>query len=162
MVMGPFVPKPSITGTGFLAGHIGVLRHKADVLQTLTFMPARAPSGTVGLEGRVDEMNREAARIARGWQARLRGGARRRQPELRWASGPKTLRPTEVPEAFDRQPDVIIVEGADFVAVETLQLAQRSMIAAEVIKATGLPAMVTMGPDNDPNSFEGYSPGESR
>jgi betaine-homocysteine S-methyltransferase len=51
-------------------------------------------------------------------------------------------------------------EGVDFVIAETFNWLGEAMIAAEAIKATGLPAMVTMGPDNDPNSFEGYSPGE--
>jgi len=51
-------------------------------------------------------------------------------------------------------------EGIDFVIAETFSWLGEAMIAAEAIKDAGLPAMVTMGPDNDPDSFEGHSPGE--
>jgi betaine-homocysteine S-methyltransferase len=51
-------------------------------------------------------------------------------------------------------------EGIDFVIAETFSWVGEAMIAAEAIRATGLPAMVTMAPDNDPNSYDGYSPGE--
>ena len=53
------------------------------------------------------------------------------------------------------------LEGVDFVIAETFNWLGEAIIAAEAIKATGLPAMITMGPDNDPNSFEGYSPGRA-
>src|ERR671920_526 len=107
---GPFVPEPSITNPEALAGlHREFVDAGVDVLQTLTFYASEDKLATVGLEGRVDDMNGE---------------------------------------------------GVDFVIAETFNWLGEAMIAAEAIKATGLPAMVTMGPDNDPNSFEDYSPGE--
>jgi betaine-homocysteine S-methyltransferase len=51
-------------------------------------------------------------------------------------------------------------EGVDFVIAETFLWLGEALIAAEAVKATGLPAMVTMAFDNDPNSYEGFSPGE--
>src|SRR5215216_3804656 len=147
---GPFVPEPSITNPEALAGlHREFVDAGVDVLQTLTFYASEDKLATVGLEGRVDDMNREATRIAR----RVAGEAEREvliagNLSCAWVyrpEDPETHRRTR--ELFDRQLDVMTGEGVDFVV-------------AEAFKATGLPAMVTMGPDNDPNSFEGYSPGE--
>ncbi len=56
--------------------------------------------------------------------------------------------------------NVLAEEGVDFVIAETFNWLGEALTAAEAIKDTGLPAMVTMAPDNDPNSFEGYSPSE--
>jgi betaine-homocysteine S-methyltransferase len=78
-----------------------------------------------------------------------------------WAYDPED--PTSrrrVRELFDRQLAAMGEEGIDFVIAETFSWLGEAMIAAEAIKDAGLPAMVTMGPDNDPNSFEGHSPGE--
>jgi betaine-homocysteine S-methyltransferase len=160
---GPFVPEPSITNPEALTGlHREFVDAGVDVLQTLTFYASEDKLATVGLEGRVDDMNREATRIAR----RVAGEAERDvlvagNLSCAWVyrpEDPKTHRRTR--ELFDRQLDVMTGEGVDFVIAETFNWLGEAMIAAEAIKATGLPAMVTMGPDNDPNSFEGYSPGE--
>src|SRR5215203_3810193 len=160
---GPFVPEPSITNPEALAGlHREFVDAGVDVLQTLTFYASEDKLATVGLEGRVDDMNREATRIAR----RVAGEAERDvlvagNLSCAWVyrpEDPKTHRRTR--ELFDRQLDVMTAEGVDFVIAETFNWLGEALIAAEAIKATGLPAMVTMGPDNDPNSFEGYSPGE--
>ena len=61
---------------------------------------------------------------------------------------------------FDRQLAVMTEEGVDFVIAETFNWLGEALISAEAIKDTGLPAMVTMAPDNDPNSFEGHTPGD--
>jgi betaine-homocysteine S-methyltransferase len=81
---GPFVPEPSITNPEALTGlHREFVDAGVDVLQTLTFYASEDKLATVGLEGRVDDMNREATRIAR----RVAPGS----------TGPKTPRPTAAP-----------------------------------------------------------------
>ena len=160
---GPFVPEASITQPEALAGlHREFVDAGVDVLQTLTFYASEDKLATVGLEGRVDDMNREATRIAR----RVAGEAERDvlvagNLSCAWVyqpDDPETHRRTR--ELFDRQLDVMTGEGVDFIIAETFNWLGEAIIAVEAIKATGLPAMVTMGPDNDPDSFEGYSPGE--
>ena len=160
---GPFVPEASITHPEALAGlHREFVDAGVDVLQTLTFYASEDKLATVGLEGRVDDMNREATRIAR----RVAGEAERDvlvagNLSCAWVyqpDDPETHRRTR--ELFDRQLDVMTREGVDFIIAETFNWLGEAIIAIEAIKATGLPAMVTMGPDNDPDSFEGYSPGE--
>ena len=84
--------------------------------------------------------------------------AKLRAPVSQQPDDPESHRRTR--ELFDRQLAVLTEEGVDFIVAETFNWTGEAMIAAEAIKATGLPAMITMGLDNDPNSFEGFSPGE--
>jgi betaine-homocysteine S-methyltransferase len=160
---GPFVPEVSITCPEALAGlHREFVDAGVDVVQTLTFYASEDKLATVGLEGRVDDINREATRIAR----RVSGKAGRDvlvagNLSCAWVyqpDDPESHRRTR--ELFDRQLAVLTEEGVDFIVAETFNWTGEAMIAAEAIKATGLPAMITMGLDNDPNSFEGFSPGE--
>jgi betaine-homocysteine S-methyltransferase len=110
----------------------------------------------------VDDMNRAATRIAR----EVAGEAERDVLVagnlcVTWAYDPEDpASRRRVRELFDRQLAAMAEEGIDFVIAETFSWLGEAMIAAEAIKAAGLPAMVTMGPDNHPNSFEGHSPGE--
>ena len=160
---GPFVPEVSITHPEALAGlHREFVEAGVDVLQTLTFYASEDKLATVGLEGRVDDMNREATRIARGVAAEAgRDVLVAGNLSCAWVyvpEDPETHRRTR--ELFDRQLSVMTEEGVDFIVAETFNWLGEAIIAAEAIQAVGLPAMVTMGPDNNPDSFEGYSPGE--
>jgi betaine-homocysteine S-methyltransferase len=158
---GPFVPEVSLTRPEALAElHREFVRAGAEVIQTLTFYATEDKLATVGLEGRVDDMNRAAVRIARevaGEGDVLVAG----NLSEAWAydpDDPASHRHTR--EMFDRQLTVMTEEGVDFVIAETFLWLGEALIAAEAIRATGLPAMVTMTFDNDPNSYEGLSPGE--
>src|SRR5215203_1120496 len=160
---GPFVPEVSITHPEALAGlHREFVEAGVDVLQTLTFYASEDKLATVGLEGRVDDMNREATRIARGVAAEAgRDVLVAGNLSCAWVyvpEDPETHRRTR--ELFDRQLSVMTEEGVDFIVAETFNWLGEAIIAAEAIQAVGLPAMVTMGPDNNPDSFDGYSPGE--
>jgi len=160
---GPFVPEVSITCPGALAGlHREFVDAGVDVIQTLTFYASEDKLATVGLEGKVDDINRAAARIARhvagdaGRDVLVAGNL-----SCAWVYQPDDpASHSRTRELFDRQLAVLADEGVDFIIAETFNWTGEAMIAAEAIKDKGLPAMITMGLDNDPNSFEGYSPGE--
>src|ERR671911_2438754 len=107
---GPFLPEPSITNpeaVGWL--HREFVDAGVDVLQTLTFYAREDKLATVGLEGMVDDMNREATRIAR----RVAAEAERDvfvagNLSCAWVytpDEPETHRRTR--ELFDRQLDVM-------------------------------------------------------
>jgi betaine-homocysteine S-methyltransferase len=158
---GPFVPEVSLTRPEALAElHREFVRAGVDVIQTLTFYASEDKLATVGLGGRVDDMNRAATRIARevaGEGDVLVAG----NLSCAWVYQPDDpATHTRTRDLFDRQLAVMTEEGIDFVIAETFNWLGEAMIAAEAIEATGLPAMVTMGPDNDPHSFEGHPPGE--
>src|SRR5512134_852988 len=63
---GPFTPEVVIDHPEALIGlHREFLRAGVDVLQTMTFYASDDKLATVGLDGKVDEINRDAVRIAR-------------------------------------------------------------------------------------------------
>src|ERR1700751_2043995 len=63
---GPFTPEGVVEHPDALAElHREFLRAGADVLQTMTFYASDDKLATVGMEGKVDEINRNAVRIAR-------------------------------------------------------------------------------------------------
>ena len=162
---GPFVPEPSITKPEALAAlHREFVDAGAEVIQTLTFYASEDKLATVGLEGKVDEMNRAAVRIAREVAGEARAGGDvlvAGNLSLTWAYDPEDAAShARVRETFDRQLAVMVEGGVDFVIAETFGWLEEAFIAADAIRATGLPAMVTMSPDNDPRSYEGHSMGE--
>jgi betaine-homocysteine S-methyltransferase len=158
---GPFVPEVSLTRPEALAElHREFVRAGAEVIQTLTFYASEDKLATVGLEGRVDDMNRTAVRIAREVASEGEVLVAGNLSET-WGYDPQDLSSgRRVREMLDRQLAVMTEEGVDFIIAETFLWLGEATIAAEAIKATGLPAMVTMTFDNDPRSYEGLSPGE--
>jgi betaine-homocysteine S-methyltransferase len=160
---GPFVPEVSLTRPEALAElHREFVDAGAEVIQTLTFYASEDKLATVGLEGRVDDINRAAVRIAREVADESPGDVLvAGNLSCTWAYEPEDAASRRhVKEMFDRQLATMTEGGVDFVIAETFSWLGEALIAAEAIKAAGLPAMVTVGPDNDPNSFEGHPPDE--
>lgn len=158
---GPFTPEVSLTHPDALAQlHREFLQAGAEVLQTLTFYASEDKLATVGLAGRAAEINRAAVRIAREVAAEgdaLVAG----NLSLTWAYDPAEAGSADhVRELFDRQLELQVEEGVDFVIAETFTWLGEALIAAERIRAAGLPAMVTMAYELEPKSYEGYGPAE--
>jgi betaine-homocysteine S-methyltransferase len=112
------------------------------------------------LAGKVEEINRAAVRVARkaaeGTDALIAGNL-----SLTWAYDPKQSKSADrVRALFDRQLEVMMEEGIDFVIAETFSWVGEALIATECIKKTGLPAMVTLCFEKKTESYEGYSPAE--
>ena len=158
---GPFTPEVSLKNPDALAQlHREFLRAGAEVLQALTFYASEDKLRTVGLEGRVDELNRAAVRIARGVAAEgdaLVAG----NLSLTWAYDPADPGTADhVRRLFDRQLEVQVDEGIDLVIAETFTWLGEAVIATERAVATGLPVMTTMAFEQEPHSYEGQGPGE--
>jgi betaine-homocysteine S-methyltransferase len=158
---GPFTPEVTITAPDALAQlHREFLRAGAEVLQALTFYASEEKLRTVGLEGKVEEMNRAAVRIARGvaseGDALVAGNL-----SLTWAYDPKDAGSADrVRALFDRQLEVQVDEGIDLVVAETFSWLGEAVIATERAAATGLPVVTTMAFEQEPRSYEGADPGE--
>jgi betaine-homocysteine S-methyltransferase len=158
---GPFTPEVSITHPEALAQlHREFLQAGAEVLQTLTFYASEEKLSTVGLAGKVHEINRAAVRIAREVAAEgdaLVAG----NLSLTWAYDPADKdSPDRVRRLFDAQLETMVDGGVDFIIAETFTWLGEALLAAERIRAAGLPAMVTMSYENEPRSYEGHGPGE--
>jgi len=160
---GPFTPEVVIEHPDALAQlHSEFLRSGVDVLQTMTFYASDDKLATVGLQGKVDDINRNAVQIARKVAAEgdaLVAG----NLSLTWAYEPDDPATHEhVRELFDRQlQDQTDAGGVDFWIGETFSYLGEALLFVERAKRTGLPVMVTMCFEQvEPRSYEGDTPAE--
>jgi betaine-homocysteine S-methyltransferase len=155
---GPFTPEVVIEHPEALAQlHREFLRGGAEVLQTMTFYASDDKLATVGLAGMVDEINRNAVRIAREVAAEgdaLVAG----NLSLTWAYEPSSASSADhVRSLFDRQlQDQLDAGPPDFWIGETFSYLGEALLFVERAKRTGLPVMVTMSFEKLPAaSYEG-------
>jgi betaine-homocysteine S-methyltransferase len=143
---GPFTPEVVIEQPHALVElHREFLRAGAEVLQTMTFYASDDKLATVGLAGKVDEINRSAVRIARDVAAEgdaLVAG----NLSLTWAYDPIDPGSADhVRALLDRQlQDQMDAGPPDFWIGETFSYTGEALLFVERAKATGLPVMATM------------------
>jgi betaine-homocysteine S-methyltransferase len=160
---GPFTPEVVIEHPDALAQlHREFLRAGAEVLQTMTFYASDDKLATVGLAGKVDEINRNAVRIAREvaseGDALVAGNL-----SLTWAYLPEDPSSADhVRALFDRQlRDQLDAGPPDFWIGETFSYLGEALLFVERARATGLPVMATMSFEQRvPRSYEGDTPAE--
>jgi betaine-homocysteine S-methyltransferase len=165
---GPFTPEVSIEHpAALLELHREFVRSGAEILQALTFYASAEKLATVGLAGRVDDINHAAVRIARqaADEAEAAGGERplvAGNLSLTWAYDPADPGSADrVRALFDRQLDVQVGEGIDFVIGETFSYLGEALLALERARATGLPTVITMSFEQPAaHAYEGESVGE--
>jgi betaine-homocysteine S-methyltransferase len=159
---GPFTPEVSLTHPeALLQLHREFVRAGAEVLQALTFYASEDKLATVGLGGRVDDINRAAVRIAR--EAATQGDVLvAGNLSLTWAYDPNDPSSADhVRALFDRQLEVQMDEGIDMVIVETYTWLGEALIALERAKPTGLPVVATMSYEKSAHTYEGHAPAEA-
>jgi len=154
---GPFTPEVVLTHPEALRElHVEFREAGAEVLQALTFYASRDKLATVGLENRIEELNRTAVRIARevaGDRCLVAGNL-----SLTWMYEPGSPSATDrVRQTFDEQLAVQVDGGVDFIIGETFSWLGEALIAVERAKKTGLPAMVTICFENKDETAEGKS-----
>jgi betaine-homocysteine S-methyltransferase len=160
---GPFTPEVVIEHPDALAQlHREFLRAGVDVLQTMTFYASDDKLATVGLQGKVDEINRNAVQVARNVAAEsdaLVAG----NLSLTWAYDPADPASTDhVRALFDRQlQDQTDAGGVDFWIGETFSFVGEALLYVERAKRTDLPVMATMCFEQaTPRSYEGDAPAD--
>ena len=152
---GPFTPEVVLTHPEALRElHVEFREAGAEVLQALTFYASRDKLATVGLENRIEELNRTAVRIARevaGDRCLVAGNL-----SLTWMYEPGSPSANDrVRQTFDEQLAVQVDGGVDFIIGETFSWLGEALIAVERAKKTGLPAMVTICFENKDETVEG-------
>ena len=152
---GPFTPEVSLTRPESLKElHAEFREAGAEVLQALTFYASRDKLATVGLEDRLEDLNRAAVRAARGVagdQCLVAGNI-----SLTWmyeAGSPSSR--DRVRKTFDEQLRVQVEEGIDFVIGETFSWLGEALLAVECGTKTGLPVMVTVSFENQDVTSDG-------
>ena len=158
---GPFTPEVALTNPEALRQlHVEFREAGAEVLQALTFYASRDKLATVGLQDRLEDLNRAAVRIARevaGERCLVAGNL-----SLTWMYGPDSNAAKDrVRATFDEQLAVQVAEGVDFIIGETFSWLGEALIAVERAKKTGLPVMVTICFENQNTTTEGKSAAEA-
>src|SRR5947208_3376083 len=158
---GPFTPEVVIEHPDALAQlHREFLRAGAEVLQTMTFYASDDKLATVGLAGKVDDINRTAVGVAR--QVASEGDALvAGNLSLTWAYDPADPGAADhVRGLFDRQlQDQLDAGPPDFWIGETFSWLGEALLFVERARRTGLPVMVTMCFEQpEPRSYEGDAP----
>jgi betaine-homocysteine S-methyltransferase len=152
---GPFTPEVAIVYPQALRElHVEFREAGAEVLQALTFYASRDKLATVGLEDRVEDINRSAVRIAKevaGNECLVAGNL-----SLTWMYEPNSPSAADrVRQTFDEQLRVQVEEGVDFIVGETFSWLGEALLAVERARRTGLPVMVTICFENKDATMEG-------
>jgi betaine-homocysteine S-methyltransferase len=158
---GPFTPEVALLHPDALRElHIEFRESGADVLQALTFYASRDKLATVGLDNKLEDLNRAAVRIARevaGDKCLVAGNL-----SLTWMYEPNSPAAADkVRRTFDEQLAVQVEEGVDFIIGETFSWLGEALIAVERARKTGLPVMVTICFENQDETADGKSAAES-
>jgi len=158
---GPFTPEVALTNPEALRQlHIEFREAGAEVLQALTFYASRDKLATVGLQDRLEDLNRAAVRIAKdvaGDRCLVAGNL-----SLTWMYEPNSpAAKDKVHATFDEQLAVQTAEGVDFIIGETFSWLGEALIAVECAKKTGLPVMVTICFENENKTAEGKTAAET-
>ena len=152
---GPFTPEVAIVYPNALRElHIEFREAGAEVLQALTFYASRDKLATVGLEDRVEDINRSAVRVAKEVAGDQCLGAGNLSLTWMYEHGSASAA-DRVRETFDEQLRIQCDEGVDFIIGETFSWLGEALLAVERAKKTGLPAMVTICFENKDETAEG-------
>jgi len=158
---GPFTPEVALTRPEALRElHTEFREAGAEVLQALTFYASRDKLATVGLENRLEELNRAAVKIARevaDEKCLVAGNL-----SLTWMYEPDSPSAADrVRRTFDEQLAVQVDEGVDFIIGETFSWLGEAMLAVECARKTGLAVMVTICFENKDETTDGKRAGEA-
>jgi betaine-homocysteine S-methyltransferase len=131
----------------------------SDVVEAFTYYAHREKLRLIGKEKLLEEINRQAlhvaAEVASESDALLAGNVCNTN-----VYGGEESRET-VRRMFEEQVGWAVEAGADFVIAETISWLGEALVATEVIKETGLPAVVTLTAHKDPDMRDGESPAEA-
>lgn len=156
---GPFVPEVILDEPEALRQlHREFLRAGSDVMVALTYYAHRGKLADVGRDGDLEEMNRQAVRIANDVAAE--GGALVAGNLCNtWCFDPEDPETSGavVRAQYEEQLGWAVEEGVDFVIAETNDYVGEALIALEVCQEFGLPAMVTFAGAQAASTYDGYS-----
>jgi betaine-homocysteine S-methyltransferase len=157
---GAFVPEVVLEHPEVVAGlHREFVHAGSDVVEAFTYYAHREKLRLIGREHELEPMNRQAlaiaGEVAHDTGTLLAGNVCNTNVYVGEASrgGVRAM--------FEEQVAWAAEAGADLVIAETFQWAGEALVALEVIREAGLPAVVTLAVHQDPQTREGWSPAEA-
>jgi betaine-homocysteine S-methyltransferase len=155
---GPYVPEVVLDFPDAVRElHREFLRAGADVMVAFTYYGHREKMRTIGREGDLEPLNRDALRIAREvaeeGDALVAGNICNT-----WVYDPADPEGSGavVREMYEEQVGWAVEEGADLVIAETNDYLGEALIATEVVKASGLSSVVTFASTAD-TTIDGFA-----
>lgn len=157
---GAFVPEVVLEHPDLVAGlHHEFVHAGSDVVQAFTYYAHREKLRLLGKEHLLEAMNRQALTIARD-VARETGTLLAGDIcNTNVFTGPESV--DTVRAMFEEQVAWAVQEGADFIVGETFAFAQEAVVAAEVIRAAGLPSVITLAVHRSPTTRDDFTPAEA-
>jgi betaine-homocysteine S-methyltransferase len=131
----------------------------SDVVEAFTYYAHREKLRLIGKEELLERINRDALRIAGEVAAESGALLAGNVCNTNVYEGPQS--DATVRAMFEEQVGWAVEAGVDFVIAETLSWLGEALVATEVIKETGLPAVVTLTAHKDPDMREGVPPAEA-
>jgi betaine-homocysteine S-methyltransferase len=132
----------------------------SDVVQAFTYYAHREKLRLVGKSHLLEPLNVQALAIARGVAQEtgaLLAGNLSNSNVYEHDEAPRRM----VRAMFEEQAGWAVDAGVDFMIAETYHHLEEALLALEVVKATGLPAVVTFAIHRAGVTREGLSPGEA-
>jgi betaine-homocysteine S-methyltransferase len=159
---GPFVPEVVLEHPELVAQlHRDFVRAGSDVVEAFTYYGHREKLRLIGKEDLLEPLNRQALEIAA--EVAAESGA--------LVAGDLCNTNVFVPDdagseqavraMFEEQVAWAVEAGVDYVVGETFGWGREALLALEVIKQTGLPAVVTLAIHAEPFTREGWTPQEA-
>jgi betaine-homocysteine S-methyltransferase len=131
----------------------------SDVVEAFTYYAHREKLRLIGKEALLEQINRQALQIAGEIASESGALLAGNVCNTNVYEGPQSD-PT-VRAMFDEQVGWAVEAGVDFVIAETLSWLGEALVATEVIKQSGLPAVVTLTAHKDPDMRDGIPPAEA-
>ena len=156
---GAFVPEVVLDHPQLVAQlHREFVHAGSDVVEAFTYYAHREKLRMVGKEDALEEINRGAlaiaAEVARESGALLAGDiCNTNVYDPSDAESAATVR-----SMFEEQVAWAVEADVDFIIGETFSWAEEALIALDVIKETGLPAVITLAVHRAPETREGWAP----
>jgi betaine-homocysteine S-methyltransferase len=154
---GAFVPEVVLDRPEVVAQlHRDFVHAGSDVVEALTYYAHRDKLRVVGREADIEPLNRQALElakeVARETGALFAGDISNTNVFV--AGDNEVAR--GVHAMFEEQVGWAVEAGVDFVIAETISWAEEALIALDVIRQAGVPAVVTFALHRDPVTFEGW------
>jgi betaine-homocysteine S-methyltransferase len=159
---GAFVPEVVLEHPEKVAElHREFVHAGSDVVEAFTYYAHREKLRIVGREGDLERMNRQALEIAKEIAdetgALFAGDICNTNVYVPGDDASER----EVRAMFEEQVGWAVEAGVDFVVAETYSYAAEALLALEVIRESGLPAVVTLALHRDSVTRDGLEPGEA-
>lgn len=155
---GAFVPEVVLENPALVAQlHREFVHAGSDVVEAFTYYAHREKLRLIEKEHLLETMNRSALAIAKDVAAETGALFAGDICNTNVFVGDDESR-NAVRAMFDEQVGWAAEAGADFVIGETFSWGEEALIALESIKATGLPAVITLAIHQEPTTRDGWTP----